>query len=174
MNNIPTNADDTQLDDLAEQNAYHEHYDRQIKALESAAAPAHSTRFILKVVNNTEHDLDANKNSLSLSADNLATLQLSPGSISAYGQDFRYVRNPGSRSKVIYNHYIVFGESTRRAHVEFGLRVDTSYGILMPTVTPVRTCKVTSIGSPPINCTARITRALDTDPYSFTMEVTLG
>ncbi|WP_434625588.1 hypothetical protein J3P84_20660 [Pseudomonas sp. Z1-29] len=174
MNNFPENPADTKPNDSAEEKAYHEHYDRQIQALESAKAPAHSTRFIMKVVNNTEHDLDANKNTLGLSADNLATLQLPSGGISVYGQDFRYVRNPGSRSKDIYHHCIQFGGMTVGAFVEFGLRVDTSFGLFAPTVTPVRICKIMSIGTTPINCTAHITRALSTDPYSFTMEVTLG
>ncbi|WP_434695620.1 hypothetical protein J3P89_21590 [Pseudomonas sp. Z1-14] len=174
MNNFPEDPADTKPNDSAEEKAYHEHYDRQIQALESAKAPAHSTRFIMKVVNNTEHDLDANKNTLGLSADNLATLQLPSGGISVYGQDFRYVRNPGSRSKDIYHHSIQFGEMDVGVFVEFGLRVETSFGLFAPTVTPVRICKVTTIGTLPINCTARITRALSTDPYSFTMEVTLG
>lgn len=174
MNNFRENAEDTQLNDAAEEKAYHEHYDRQIQALESAPAPAYSTRFIMKVVNNTEHDLDANKNTLGLSADNLATLQLPSGGISAYGQDFRYVQNPGARGKKIYHHSIQFGGMTVGALVEFGLRVKVEFGFLTPTVTPVRTCKVTSIGTTPIHCTARITRALNTDPFSFTIEVTLG
>ncbi|AXA55243.1 hypothetical protein ACNT2N_11470 [Pseudomonas thivervalensis] len=174
MNNPPHIPEQSQLAGSTEQETLHEYYDKQIQALEAAPSQQNKTRFILKVTNNSEHALNVSEHSLNLNADILASLQLSEKDVIAFAQDFPYVRKLGSPSKTLYRHFIVFGDQTLGARVEFGLRVNTSFGVFTPTITPVRTCKVTSIGSTPIACSARITRALQTDPYSFSMEVTLG
>lgn len=174
MSTPPQTPKQNQLTDSAEMETLHEHYDKQIQALEAAPSQEGKTRFILKVVNNSEHAFDVSEHSLNLNADILASLQLSDKDVTAFAQDFPYVRKLGSPSKTMYRHFIVFGDQTLGVRVEFGLRVNTSFGVFTPTIKPVRTCKVTSIGSIPVVCTARITRALPTDPYSFSMVVTLG
>jgi hypothetical protein len=164
MNNPSTTIDE----------ALNNYYTEQIRAAEAAPSRPDRTRFIMKVINLSEHDLDADANSLSLSEDILSPLQLSPGEVGAFIQDYRYSRELGSRSKDVFRHYIEFGDRTVGARVIFGLRINTAFGVLTPTVTPIRTCKVISIGSTPVKCAARITRALKAEPYSFTNEVLLG
>ncbi|WP_339475799.1 hypothetical protein [Pseudomonas sp. RL_5y_Pfl2_73] len=174
MSNTPQTTEQSQPTDSTELERLHEYYDKHIQALEAAPSQRNKTRFILKVINNSEQGLAVSEHSLNLNAEILASLQLSDKDVIAFAQDFPYIRNLGSPSKTLYRHFIVFGDQTRGARVEFGLRVNTTFGVFTPTITPVRTCKVTSIGATPIACTARITRELQTEPYSFSMEVTLG
>jgi hypothetical protein len=68
----------------------------------------------------------------------------------------------------------VFGDEALGLRFDFGLRVNTSFGVISPTLTPIQTHKLTSIGTSPIQCTTQITRTVSEDPYGFTVELKLS
>ncbi|MHC8298324.1 hypothetical protein [Pseudomonas sp. ZS1P83] len=73
----------------------------------------------------------------------------------------------------MFKHSILFGDQRLGFRVDFGLRVNATFGVFSPTLAPVRTNNVVSIGATSIQCTSRITRAEDDGPYSFSVEITL-
>jgi hypothetical protein len=146
----------------------------EVKAWESERTRSTQTRLVVKLINNTDHALAVGENSLNLSAREQDLIKILPWDIQAFHCDFTYSRQLGTPSKDMFKHFIVFGDQNLEFRFDFGLRVNTSFGVFTPTLTPVRTNKVTSIGATPIKCTTRITYAADEGPYSFTVEITLG
>lgn len=161
------------LDTLLEHSKLDEKVNQEVKAWERQRIKANQTRLIVKLKNNTSHAFDVGENNLSLTADERDYIKILPREIKAFHCDFDYSRQLGTPSKDMFKHSILFGDQRLGFRFDFGLRVNTTFGVFSPTLTPVRTNKVVSIGATPIQCTSRITRAEDDAPYSFSIEITL-
>ncbi|MBV4483984.1 hypothetical protein HU727_000100 [Pseudomonas sp. SWRI153] len=162
------------LNKLAAHARLDEKVNQEVKVWENQKIKSTQTRLIVKIKNTTSHTFDINKNSLALTVDEQDYLKILPQEIEAFHCDFTYSRQLGTPDKDIYKHFIIFGNESLGFRFDFGLRVNTSFGVFTPTLTPVRTSKVASIGTTPIKCTSQITRAEDNAPYSFSVEITLG
>ncbi|MBA1376623.1 hypothetical protein [Pseudomonas brassicacearum] len=146
----------------------------QVKAWEQERINPNRTRIIVKLINHTDLDFDTGECTLQLNAGEQYPSQILPWDIQAWKFDLAYTRRLGSRSKDIFKHYIVFGDEALGFRFDFGLRVNTSFGVISPTLTPIQTHKLTSIGTSPIQCTTQITRTVSEDPYGFTVELKLS
>lgn len=146
----------------------------QVKAWEQERINPNRTRIIVKLINQTDLDFDVGERTLQMNAGEQYPTRILPWDIQAWKFDLAYTRRLGSRSKDIFKHYMVFGDETLGFRFDFGLRVNTSFGVISPTLTPIQTHKLTSIGTNPIQCTTQITRTASEDPYGFTVELKLS
>ncbi|MGN8346765.1 hypothetical protein ACLEJQ_24490 [Pseudomonas sp. SMV71] len=146
--------------------------DQQIRAWQQEPIRASRTRFVIKLINHTDHTFAVSDHNLAFDTNELGAL--GPWDIQALRFDFAYSRKLGSPSKDMFKHFIIFGDRDIACLLDFGLRVNTSFGTLSPTLTPVRTNRVTSIGATPIPCSTRFLHAASEEPYNFTVEITLG
>ncbi|AUM68694.1 hypothetical protein [Pseudomonas fluorescens] len=161
------------LNALLKQEKLNDDANQQIQAWQQEGIRPNRTRLIVKLVNHTDRALAVGENDVELDADERDFLSILPWDILAFKLDFKYSRQLGSRSKDMYRNFIVFGDRDCGFVFNFGLRVNTSFGVISSTLTPVRTNRVTSIGTKPIQCSTRITRAANDEPYGFTVEITL-
>ncbi|MHC8352533.1 hypothetical protein ACYZT7_25355 [Pseudomonas sp. RT4P38] len=151
-----------------------EKVNKEVQAWEQERPHSKRTRLVVKLINNTAHALAVGENNLNLSADERDSIKILPWDIQAFNCGFTYSRQLGTPSKDLIKHFIVFDDKDLGFRFDFGLSVKSSFGVFTPTLTPVRTNKVISIGATPIKCTTRITYAEDEGPYSFTVKITLG
>lgn len=161
------------LNALLKQEKLNDDANQQVQAWQQEGIRPNRTRLIVKLVNHTDRALAVGENDVELDADERDFLSILPWDILAFKLDFKYSRQLGSRSKDMYRNFIVFGDRDCGFVFNFGLRVNTSFGVISSTLTPVRTNRVTSIGTKPIQCSTRITRAANDEPYGFTVEITL-
>lgn len=147
---------------------------KQVQAWEQEHINPNRTRVIVKLINHTDLDFEIGERTPQLNADEQHATQIRPWDIQAWKFDLAYTRRLGSRSKEMFKHFIVFGDEEFGFRFDFGLRVNTSFGVISPTLTPVRSHTLTSIGMSPIQCTTRITRTASEEPYGFTVELTLS
>ncbi|WP_413794397.1 MULTISPECIES: hypothetical protein [unclassified Pseudomonas] len=159
---------------LMEKASLDDKVNKQMQAWEQERINPGRTRLLVKLINHSDVDFEVGEHTLPLNADEQNLTQILPWDIQALKFDLAYARRLGSRSKEIFKHSIVFGDKDCGFRFDFGLRVNTSFGVISPTLTPVRTHKVTSIGMNPIQCTTRITRTANEEPYGFTLELTLS
>ncbi|WP_335943581.1 hypothetical protein [Pseudomonas sp. G166] len=162
------------LNALMKQAKLNDDANQQIQAWQQESINPNRTRLIVKLINHTNRAFAVGENDIDLDADERDFLSVIPWDILAFKLDFKYSRQLGSRSKDMYKNFIVFGDKDCGFVFNFGLRVNTSFGVISSTLTPVRTNKVTSIGATPIKCSTRITRAANDEPYGFTVEITLA
>ncbi|WP_214512135.1 hypothetical protein [Pseudomonas brassicacearum] len=146
----------------------------QVQAWEQERINPNRTRLIVKLINHTDLDFEVGEHNLPLNADEQHPTLILPWDIQTWKFDFAYTRRLGSSSREMFKHFIVFGDKEFGFRFDFGLRVNTSFGVISPTLTPVRTHILTSIGTSPIQCTTRITRTASEEPYGFTVELTLS
>jgi len=161
------------LNALLKQEKLNDDANQQIQAWQQEGIRPNRTRLIVKLINHSDRALAVGENDVELDADERDFLSILPWDILAFKLDFKYSRQLGSRSKDMYRNFIVFGDRDCGFVFNFGLRVNTSFGVISSTLTPVRTNRVTSIGTKPIQCSTRITRAANDEPYGFTVEITL-
>jgi hypothetical protein len=161
------------LNALLKQEKLNDDANQQVQAWQQEGIRPNRTRLIVKLVNHTDRALAVGENDVELDSDERDFLSILPWDILAFKLDFKYSRQLGSRSKDMYRNFIVFGDRDCGFVFNFGLRVNTSFGVISSTLTPVRTNRVTSIGTKPIQCSTRITRAANDEPYGFTVEITL-
>ena len=161
------------LNALLKQEKLNDDANQQIQAWQQEGIRPNRTRLIVKLINHSDRALAVGENDVELDADERDFLSILPWDILAFKLDFKYSRQLGSRSKNMYRNFIVFGDRDCGFVFNFGLRVNTSFGVISSTLTPVRTNRVTSIGTKPIQCSTRITRAANDEPYGFTVEITL-
>jgi hypothetical protein len=161
------------LNALLKQEKLNDDANQQIQAWQQEGIRPNRTRLIVKLINHSDRSLAVGENDVELDADERDFLSILPWDILAFKLDFKYSRQLGSRSKNMYRNFIVFGDRDCGFVFNFGLRVNTSFGVISSTLTPVRTNRVTSIGTKPIQCSTRITRAANDEPYGFTVEITL-
>jgi hypothetical protein len=147
---------------------------QQVQAWEQERVNPGRTRLVVKLINHTDLDFEICEHNLQLNADEQHLTPIFPWDIQALKFDLAYTRRLGSRNKDMFKHFIVFGDKEFGFRFDFGLRVNTSFGVISPTLTPVRTHTLTSIGTSPIQCTTRITRTASEEPYGFTVELTLS
>ncbi|WLH11506.1 hypothetical protein PSH58_22050 [Pseudomonas hefeiensis] len=159
---------------LMEKARQNDEVNRQLQTWEQQSVRPNRSRFLVKLINHTDQPLEVGENNLSLDANEQAFMNILPWDIQALKFDFAYSRPLGSRSKDIFQRFIIFGDQTLGFRFDFGLRVNTSFGVISPTLTPVRTNKVSSIGATPIKCVTRITHSSSEEPYGFTVEITLS
>ncbi|WP_434701126.1 hypothetical protein [Pseudomonas sp. D1-36] len=162
------------LNALIEKNKKNDEVDRKIQAWEQEKIRQDKTRLLVKIFNHTDQAFQFRENNLNLNAIDHDFFNIRRGDIQALKFDFSYVRTLRSRSKDMFQHFIVFGDKQCGFRFDFGLRVETSFGVFTPTLTPVRTLNVTSIGATPVNCTTRITHAAEGEPYGFTVEIVIS
>lgn len=161
------------LNALMKQAKLNDDANQQIQAWQQESTRPNRTRLIVKLINHTDRALAVGEDDIDLDADERDFLNILPWDILAFKLDFKYSRQLGSRSKDMYKSFIVFGDKDCGFVFNFGLRVNTSFGVISSTLTPIWTNKVTSIGATPIKCSTRITRAANDEPYGFTVEITL-
>ncbi|CAN7142770.1 hypothetical protein ACFFQ5_06935 [Pseudomonas brassicacearum] len=159
---------------LMEKARQNDDVNRQLQAWRQESVRPNRSRFLVKLINHTDQPLEVGENDLSLNADEQAFMNILPWDIQALKFDFFYSRPLGSRSKDIFKRFIIFGDQALGFRFDFGLRVNTSFGVISPTLTPVRTNKVASIGTTPIKCVTRIIHSSNEEPYGFTVEITLS
>lgn len=159
---------------LMEKASQNDKINKQIQAWEQERVDPNRTRLVVKLINHTDLDFEVSEHNLHSSADRQNFSAILPWDIQALKFDLAYSRRLGSRSKDMFKHFIVFGDEAFGFRFDFGLRVNTSFGVISPTLTPVRTHQVTSIGMSPIQCTTRITRTANEEPYGFTVELTVS
>lgn len=159
---------------LMEKASLNDKVNEQIHAWEQEPIDPGRTRLVVKLINHTDLDFEIDEHNLPLNSDMQNLTPILPWGIQALKFDLAYSRRLGSRSKDMFKHFIRFGDEAFGFRFDFGLRVNTSFGVISPTLTPVRTNHVTSTGMTPIQCTTRITRAASEEPYGFTVELTLS
>lgn len=147
---------------------------KEVQAWEQERLNPSRTRLVVKLINHTDLDFEVGEHNLQWNADEQHPTQILPWDIQAWKFDLAYTRRLGSPSKDMFKHFIAFGDKEFGFRFDFGLRVNTSFGVISPTLTPVRTHTLTSIGTSPIQCTTRITRTAREEPYGFTVELTLS
>ncbi|BBP61038.1 hypothetical protein [Pseudomonas sp. St316] len=162
------------LNALMKQEKLNDDANQQIQAWQQESRRPNRTRLIVKLINHTDRALAVGENDVDLDAEERDFLSITPWDILAFKLDFEYSRQLGSRSKDMYRNFIVFGDKDCGFVFNFGLRVNTSFGVISSTLTPIRTNRVTSIGATPIKCSTRISHAANDEPYGFTVEITLA
>ncbi|CAH0300869.1 hypothetical protein [Pseudomonas brassicacearum] len=168
-------TDDTMeiLRALAKQAQQKDEVDNRVQTWEREDIQPKRTRLVVQINNHTAHAFTANTSTIDLSASEQRFIDIRPWDFLTFKFDFIYSRGLGSRSKDIYRHFIKFGDNAVGFRLDVGLRVNSSFGVITPTLTPIRTHKVTSTGTTPVDCAARITYVASEEPYSFTLELTL-
>ncbi|SCW83003.1 MULTISPECIES: hypothetical protein [unclassified Pseudomonas] len=161
------------LDALMKQARLNDGANQQVQAWQQERIRPNRTRLIVKVINHTERAFPVGENDINLDDDERDFLSIRPWDILAFKLDFIYSRQLGSRSKDMYKNFMMFGDDDAAFLFNFGLRVNTTFGVISSTLTPVRTNRVISVGATPIKCSTRITHSANEEPYGFTVEITL-
>lgn len=174
LESLDTQEYRSMLTALIEKANLNDKVNQQVQAWEQERVNPGRTRLVVKLINHTDLDFEIGEHNLQLNADEQHLTPIFPWDIQALKFDLAYTRRLGSRSKDMFKHFIVFGDKEFGFRFDFGLRVNTSFGVISPTLTPVRTHTLTSIGTSPIQCTTRITRTASEEPYGFTVELTLS
>ncbi|QKS82534.1 MULTISPECIES: hypothetical protein [Pseudomonas] len=174
LESLDTQEYRSMLTALIEKANLNDKVNQQVQAWEQERVNPGRTRLVVKLINHTDLDFEIGEHNLQLNADEQHLTPIFPWDIQALKFDLAYTRRLGSRNKDMFKHFIVFGDKEFGFRFDFGLRVNTSFGVISPTLTPVRTHTLTSIGTSPIQCTTRITRTASEEPYGFTVELTLS
>jgi hypothetical protein len=133
------------------------------------------TRVIVKMINHTSHTFNIAQTSLPLSKAERESFQLPKQGQTLFKCDFDYnYAYPWPKNKIMFNQFIDFIDDNIGVRFDLGMIMNTSFGVLTPTLRPNVKNTVTSIGSSRIKCSTKTTRMGDEAPFDFEVEIILG
>jgi hypothetical protein len=147
---------------------------QQIQAWKNEGTNSKRTRVIVKINNNTSHTLKLIKTDRAINQSDRDALVLFPDAPMTFKCEFDYKFPYGSRSRTLFNQYMDFADAQTGVRFEFGLHLNSSFGVLTPTLKPIRKNIVTAFGNFLLTASTRIIEASNEAPYNFTVEITLG
>ncbi|CAI8908581.1 BACK domain-containing protein [Pseudomonas sp. IT-P100] len=134
-----------------------------------------ATRVIVKLINNTPHTFKIAQTSLPLHTSERQSFQLPPRTKTALKFDFAYTYGyPWPKNKIMFNQFVDFIDQNVGVRFDLGMIMNKSFGVISPRHRATVKNTVTSIGSSRIDCSTRITRMAEEEPFSFEVEITLG
>lgn len=134
-----------------------------------------TTRVIVKLINNTPHTFKIAQTSLPLHTSERQSFQLPPRTKTALKSDFAYTYGyPWPKNKIMFNQFVDFIDQNVGVRFDLGMIMNKSFGVISPRHRATVKNTVTSIGSSRIDCSTRITRMAEEEPFSFEVEITLG
>lgn len=134
-----------------------------------------TTGVIVKLINNTPHTFNMAQTSLPVSKSERQTFKLPPRTKTAFKCGFDYTYGyPWPKNKIMFNHFVDFMDQNVGVRFDLGMLMNTSYGVISPTHRATVKNTVTSIGSSKINCSTKITRMAEDQPFNFEVEITMG
>jgi hypothetical protein len=134
-----------------------------------------NTRVIVKLINNTPHTFKIAQTSLPLRPSERESFLLRANAKTAIKSDFAYTYTaPWPKNKIMFNQFVDFIDQNVGVRFDLGMIMNKSFGVISPRHRATVKNTVTSIGSSKINCSTRITRMAEDQPFNFEVEITLG
>ena len=134
-----------------------------------------NTRVIVKLINNTPHTFKIAQTSLPLRPSERESFLLQAHAKTAIKSDFAYTyAAPWPKNKIMFNQFVDFIDQNVGVRFELGMIMNKSFGVISPRHRATVKNTVTSIGSSKINCSTKITRMAEDQPFNFEVEITLG
>ncbi|WP_415770947.1 hypothetical protein [Pseudomonas sp. LB3P38] len=164
-----------ELADLMENAKAEREMNQAIERWKNQKKDPKTTRVIVKIINNTPHEFEMAQTSLPLDKSERESFYIPPQGQTAFKADFNYnYAYPWPKNKIMFNQFIDFIDQNVGVRFDLGLIMNTSFGLLTPTLKPRVKNSINSIGSSKINCSTKITNMSDEAPFNFEVEITLG
>lgn len=148
---------------------------QKIQAWQNQNQSSNNTRVIVKIINNTPQTFKIARTSFPLRQSELESFLLQPHAKTALKSDFAYTyAAPWPKNKIMFNQFVDFIDQNVGVRFELGMIMNKSFGVISPRHRATVKNIVTSIGSSKINCSTKITRMAEDQPFNFEVEITLG
>jgi hypothetical protein len=160
---------------LLEHAQYTHALNQKIDQWRNQARGTRTTRVIVRIINQTTHTFNITQTTLPLSKAERESFQIPCEQQTAFKSEFNYnYAYPWPKNKIMFNQFVDFFDDTIGVRFDLGLIMNTSFGLLSPTLRPSVKNTVKSIGSSPIKCSTKTTLMGTDAPFHFEVEITLG
>lgn len=161
--------------DLLEHAQYTQALNQKVEQWRNQKRGTKTTRVIVKIINHTSHTFNITQTSLPLSKAERESFQIPCEKQTAFKSEFDYnYAYPWPKNKIMFNQFVDFFDDNIGVRFDLGMIMNTSFGLLSPTLRPSVKNTVKSIGSTPIKCSTKTTQMGDAAPFHFEVEITLG
>lgn len=164
-----------ELIDMLENAQYTHALNQKIEQWRNQKRGPKTTRVIVKIVNRTSHTFNIAQTSLPLRKAERESFQIPCQQQTAFKSDFDYnYAYPWPKNKIMFNQFIDFIDDNIGVRFDLGMIMNTSFGVLSPTLRPSVKNTVKSIGASAIKCSTKTNQMGDEAPFDFEVEITLG